>query len=141
MRALFVIVAAIFAGSNAFANVTCSLVASDPANQNVYDIQLATISLSPSNNQDDVQFAYIKPDRTVVRLTYKEVKNKKDFSDLDHSTFYTFELMTNDDLQIGVGDVDVSRKDVRKLGTVVVGGESMAVFDTDQFVATCAHAN
>jgi hypothetical protein len=107
----------------------------------VYDKEIYSVSMEPSDNPDDTQFAYIFPDGSVKRLTWKEVQNKKSFADVNHTYFYTFRVSkyqsNPNSFEVGFGDVDVKRKNVRRLIALTDAEERVALWGVDRFLATC----
>jgi hypothetical protein len=104
----------------------------------LYDKELYNVEISFGQDDDTrTQFAYVKPDGSVTRLNWKEVQEKKDFSDLDQSTFFTFRMTSKESLAIGFGDIDVSRAEVRRLIASSNAEGKLVVWALDRFVAIC----
>jgi hypothetical protein len=100
----------------------------------LYQVEISFQDHDPSSSK----FAYIKPDGSVVSLTWKEVQEKKDFSDVNLSTFFNFRMTSAaNTLTISFGDVDVSRKEVRRLISSSNAERKLVVWALDKYAASC----
>lgn len=136
---LLPVIFSLLASASAHAAAECSIYQN--SGDGVYDLAKYEAPLPNMTEQDETQLIYIKPDGSVTALTWKEVKDKPDFSDLDRSTFFTFRLTNERDLSIGYGDVDISRQEVRRLIVSVQAENRAVLWAGHQFAVICETAN
>ena len=112
MRTAILLSLLALAPAAARAEVTCWItMPSDPAHPYRYDKTIFQTDLAESVGPQTTLFAFVKEDRSVVKMERDEFYATKDLSAIDGAVYFSLQHAAEQDYLIGYGHVDASNKE------------------------------